>query len=375
MIVGVPKEIKTAENRVGATPAGVDMLVKAGHKVLVEEGAGEGSGFSDEEYRRAGAEIVPTAADAWGAEMVLKIKEPIEPEYGFFHQDLLLFTYLHLANPELGELTRKLMDAGVTAVAYETVELPDGTLPLLGPMSEVAGKMAMQVAAHFLEKTHGGRGILIGGVPGVAPCNVVIIGAGVVGWNAAQVALGMGANVIVLNRGIERLHHLVNTLGLVHPGNLTTLKLTPQTLADALKEADVVISGVYTTGTRAPILITREMLKTMKPGSIIVDISIDQGGICETSRPTTHVDPVYVEEGVIHYCVTNMPGAVPRTSTIALTNVTMPYALKLANLGLVEAVRGDPALAKGVNVYKGHITCEGVAKAHGLEYRPLESLL
>ena len=375
MIVGVPKEIKTAENRVGATPAGVDMLVKAGHKVLVEEGAGEGSGFSDEEYRRAGAEIVPTAADAWGAEMVLKIKEPIEPEYGFFHQDLLLFTYLHLANPELGELTRKLMDAGVTAVAYETVELPDGTLPLLEPMSEVAGKMAMQVAAHFLEKTHGGRGILIGGVPGVAPCNVVIIGAGVVGWNAAQVALGMGANVIVLNRGIERLHHLVNTLGLVHPGNLTTLKLTPQTLADALKEADVVISGVYTTGTRAPILITREMLKTMKPGSIIVDISIDQGGICETSRPTTHVDPVYVEEGVIHYCVTNMPGAVPRTSTIALTNVTMPYALKLANLGLVEAVRGDPALAKGVNVYKGHITCEGVAKAHGLEYRPLESLL
>jgi len=375
MIIGVPKEIKTAENRVGATPTGVDAFVRDGHKVLVEKGAGEGSGFSDEEYRRAGAEIVPTAADAWGAEMVLKIKEPIEPEYGFFRQDLLLFTYLHLANPGLGELTRQLMEAGVTAVAYETVELDDGTLPLLEPMSAVAGKMAMQVAAHFLEKTHGGRGILIGGVPGVAPCNVLIIGAGVVGWNAAQVALGMGANVIVLNRGIQRLHHLVNTLGLVHPGNLTTLKLTAQTLAEALKEADVVISGVYTTGTRAPILITREMLKTMKPGSIIVDISIDQGGICETSRPTTHIDPVYVEEGVIHYCVTNMPGAVPHTSTIALTNVTLPYALKLANLGFVKAVRGDPALAKGVNIYKGHVTCEGVAEAHGLEYRPLESLL
>ena len=374
MIIGVPKEIKTAENRVGATPAGVNMLAKAGHKVLVERGAGEGSGFSDEEYRRAGAEIVPTA-DAWGAEMVLKIKEPIEPEYGFFRPDLLLFTYLHLANPGLGELTRHLMDKKVTAVAYETVELDDGTLPLLEPMSEVAGKMAPQVAAHFLEKTHGGLGKLLGGVPGVAPCNVVIIGAGTVGWNAAQVALGMGANVVVLNRGIERLHRLTHTLGIVHPGNLTTLKLTPQALAEVLKDADVVISGIYTTGARAPILITREMLKTMKPGSIIVDVSIDQGGICETSRPTTHTDPVYVEEGVIHYCVTNMPGAVPRTSTIALTNVTLPYALKLANLGFVEAVKSDPALAKGVNVYKGHVTCEGVAKAHGLEYRPLRELL
>jgi len=318
---------------------------------------------------------VPTAADAWGAEMVLKIKEPIEPEYGFFRPDLLLFTYLHLANPGLGELTRHLMDKKVTAVAYETVELDDGTLPLLEPMSEVAGKMAPQVAAHFLEKTHGGLGKLLGGVPGVAPCNVVIIGAGTVGWNAAQVALGMGANVVVLNRGIERLHRLTHTLGIVHPGNLTTLKLTPQALAEVLKDADVVISGIYTTGARAPILITREMLKTMKPGSIIVDVSIDQGGICETSRPTTHTDPVYVEEGVIHYCVTNMPGAVPRTSTIALTNVTLPYALKLANLGFVEAVKSDPALAKGVNVYKGYVTCEGVAKAHGLEYRPLRELL
>jgi len=374
MIIGVPKEIKTAENRVGATPAGVDAFVKAGHKVLVEKGAGEGSGFSDEEYRRAGAEIAPTAANAWEAEMVLKIKEPIEPEYKFFRKDLLLFTYLHLANPELKELTRLLMEEKVTAIAYETVELADGTLPLLEPMSEVAGKMAMQVAAHFLEKTHGGRGVLIGGVSGVVPRNVVIIGAGTVGWNAAQVALGMGVNVIVLNRGIERLHRLVNTLGIVHPGNLTTLKLTPQTLANALKEADVVVSGVYTPGARAPILISRETLKTMKPGSIIVDVSIDQGGICETSRPTTHTDPVYVKEGVIHYCVTNMPGAVPRTSTIALTNLTLPYALKLANMGFVEAVKSDSALAKGVNVYKGHVTCEGVARAHGLEHRPLDTL-
>lgn len=375
MIIGVPKEIKTAENRVGSTPAGVDMLVKTGHKVLIEKGAGEGSGFSDEEYRRAGAEIVPSAADAWGAEMVIKIKEPIEPEYGFFRQDLLLFTYLHLANPDLGELTSKLMDAGVTAVAYETVELADGMLPLLEPMSEVAGKMAVQVAAHFLEKTYGGRGVLMGGVPGVAPSNVVIVGAGTVGWNAAQVALGMGANVTVLNRGIERLHHLVHTLGIVHPGNLTTLKLTSHALADVLRDADVVVCAVLTPGARAPILITREMLKTMKPGSVIVDVSIDQGGICETSRPTTHTDPIYVELGVIHYCVTNMPGAVPRTSTYALTNVTLPYALKLANLGFVAAVKSDPALATGVNTYDGHITFEAVAKAHGLEYQPLEGLL
>ncbi|MFQ6081373.1 MAG: alanine dehydrogenase [Candidatus Bathyarchaeia archaeon] len=375
MIIGIPKEIKIGENRVGATPAGVDMLVKAGHRVLVEKGAGQGSGFGDEEYRDAGAELVPTPADVWKAEMIMKIKEPIKPEFKFFRAGLLLFTYLHLANPELGELTRTLMDEKVTAIAYETVQLPDGTLPLLEPMSEVAGKMAMQVAAHYLEKTHGGRGVLIGGVPGVSPCNVVVIGAGAVGWNAALVALGMGANVTVINRGIKRLRRLAETLGTVHTGNLTTIALSPRNVAEALKDADVVIGAVLTPGARAPILVTREMIRNMKPGSVIVDVDIDQGGIFETARPTTHEEPVYTEEGVIHYCVTNMPGAVPRTSTIALTNVTLPYALELANLGFVQAVKRDAALARGVNVYAGYVTHQGVAKAHGLEYRPLEELV
>jgi len=375
MIVGVPKEIKIGENRVGATPSGVDMLAKTGHRVLVEKGAGQGSGFSDEEYQRAEAELVSTPADAWKAEMVIKIKEPIEPEFKFFREDLLLFTYLHLANPELKKLTHTLMDEKVTAIAYETVQLPDGTLPLLEPMSEIAGKMAVQVAAHFLEKTHGGRGILIGGVPGVSPCNVVIIGAGTVGWNAAQVALGMGANVTVLNRGVQRLRHLTETLGTVHAGNLTTLILSPHNVAEALKSADVAIGAVLSPGARAPILVTREMIKSMKPRSVIVDVSIDQGGIFETSRPTTHENPIYVEEGVIHYCVTNMPGAVPRTSTIALTNVTLPYALELANLGFVKAVKKDAFLTKGVNVYAGYVTNQGVASAHGLDYKPLEELI
>lgn len=374
MIIGIPKEIKVGENRVGATPSGVDMLVKAGHRVLVEKGAGEGSGFSDEEYRSAGAEIVSTPADAWKAEMVLKVKEPIEPEFKFFRDDLLLFAYLHLANPELGKLTRSLVNRRVTAVAYETVQLPDGTLPLLEPMSEVAGRMAIQVAAYYLEKTHGGRGVLIGGLPGVIPCNVVIIGAGTAGRSAALTALGMGANVTVFNRGVKRLRQLIESLT-VHTGNLVTAVLNPRSLAEALRDADVVVGAVLTPGERAPILVTREMVRSMKPGSIIVDIDIDQGGIFETARPTTHENPVYIEEGVIHYCVTNMPGAVPRTSTIALTNVTIPYALKLANLGFIPAVKEDVSLAKGVNVYAGYVTNQGVAKAHGLEYRPLDELI
>jgi len=371
MIIGVPREIKTAENRVGVTPAGVDVLVRAGHKVLVEKEAGVGSGFSDEEYRRAGAEIVPTAADAWAAEMVLKVKEPIEPEYQFFRENLLLFTYLHLANPKLKDLTRVLMAKKVTAIAYETVELPSGELPLLEPMSEVAGKMAVQVAAHYLEKPSGGRGKLLGGVPGVLPCTVVVIGVGTVGRNAVEVALGMGASVVAIDLKIERLRNLSETFH----GNLVTLSSNPHNVAEAVRRADVVIGAVLVPGARAPYVVTREMVRSMKPGSVIVDVAIDQGGCVETSRPTTHTDPIYAEEGVIHYCVTNMPGAVPRTSTYALTNATLPYALKFANLGLVEAVKRDPALAKGVNVYKGHVTCEGVAKAHGLEYRPLEGLL
>ena len=371
MIIGVPKEIKTAENRVGATPAGVDAFVRAGHRVLVEKGAGEGSGFSDEEYKRAGAEIVPTAADAWGAEAVLKVKEPIEPEYKFLRENLLLFTYLHLANPELEKLTRLLMERKVTAIAYETVELADGTLPLLEPMSEVAGRMAVQVAAHYLEKPSGGRGKLLGGVPGVRPCTVVVIGVGTVGRNAVEVALGMGATVIAIDLKIDKLRHLSE----IFHGNLITLSSNPHNIAEAVKRADVVIGAVLVPGARAPHVVTREMVRNMKPGSVIVDVAIDQGGCIETSRPTTHADPVFVEEGVIHYCVTNMPGAVPRTSTYALTNATLPYALKLANLGFVEAVKSDPALAKGVNVYKGFVTCEGVAKAHGLEYKPLKELL
>lgn len=371
MIIGVSKEIKTAENRVGATPAGVDALVRADHKVLVEKDAGEGSGFSNEEYRRAGAEIVPTAADAWGAEMVLKVKEPIEPEYGFFREGLLLFTYLHLANPKLKELTKLLMEKKVTAVAYETVELPNGMLPLLEPMSEVAGRMAVQVAAHYLEKPSGGRGKLLGRVPGVLPSTVVVIGVGTVGKNAVEVALGMGASVIAIDLRIDRLRHLTE----IFQGNLVTLSSNPHNVAEAVKRADVVIGAVLVTGARAPHVVTREMVGSMKPGSVIVDVAIDQGGCIETAHPTTHTDPIFVEEGVIHYCVTNMPGAVPRTSTYALTNATLPYALQLANRGFVEAMKSNGALAKGVNVYKGQVTCEGVASAHGLEYKPLEILL
>ena len=371
MIIGVSKEIKTAENRVGATPAGVDMLVRAGHKVLIEKGAGEGSGFSDEEYRQAGAEIVPTAAAAWGAEMVLKVKEPIEPEFKFFREDLLLFTYLHLANPKLGDLTRLLMEKKVTAVAYETVELPNGELPLLEPMSEVAGRMAVQVAAHCLEKPSGGRGKLLGGVPGVLPCTVVVIGVGTVGKNAVEMALGMGASVVALDLRIDRLRHLSE----IFQGNLVTLSSNPHNVAEAIKRADVVIGAVLVTGARAPHVVRREMVRNMSPGSVIVDVAIDQGGCIETSRPTTHNDPVFVEEGVIHYCVTNMPGAVPRTSTYGLTNATLPYVLQLANLGLVEAVKNNGALAKGVNVYKGDIICEGVASAHGFECKSLEELI
>jgi alanine dehydrogenase len=372
MIIGIPKEIKIGENRVGATHSGVEALVKAGHHVIVERGAGEGSGFSDDGYVNAGAKLVSSSADAWKAEMILKIKEPIREELNFFREKTILFTYLHLANPALESLTRELMKGKVTAIGYETVELEDGFLPLLQPMSEVAGKMALHIAAHYLEKTQGGRGILVGSVKGVTPSNVVVIGAGAVGWNATSTALGMGANVTVLNRSVKKLQHLTTTLRTAHMSNLTTTVLNPKNLAEAIKKADVVISGVYVTGARAPILVTRKMVRSMRQGSVIVDVSIDQGGIFETSRPTTHKDPVYVEEGVIHYCVTNMPGAVPRTSTIALTNATLPYALNLANLGFKEAVKGDSALAKGVNVHSGCVTNRAVAELYGLQYKPIE---
>jgi len=370
MIIGIPSEIKDNEYRVGITPAGVDMMVSAGHKVLIEKGAGLGSGFRDEEYEEAGAEIIPTHRRLYElSEIVMKVKEPIKQEYNLLREDLILYAYLHLAADE--PLTRVLLKNRVKSVAYETVELLDGTLPLLQPMSEIAGRLSIQAAAQYLTKVHGGEGKLMGGATGVIPCKVVIIGGGIVGRNAAQIALGMGANVIVLNRGINRLLELEETL----TGKLNTLILNPQNLKEALKDADVAVGAILVTGAKAPKIVSREMIRGMRPGGVIVDVSIDQGGIFETSRPTTQSNPTYVEEGVTHYCVTNMPGCVPRTSTIALSNVTMPYAMKLADSGLEEAVKTDSALMKGVNTYKGYVTHRGVAEAFGLEYKPLTELL
>ena len=370
MIIGVPKEIKVKENRVSLTPGGAHALVVAGHRVLVETRAGDGSGFTDEEYIQSGAEIVNAHADAWNrADMVLKVKEPLAAESEFLRPDLLLFTYLHLAAEE--KLTRELMDKRVMAIAYETVELEDGSLPLLTPMSEVAGKMAIQIAAHYLEKTNGGRGKLLGGVPGVRPADVVILGGGTVGTAAASVALGMGADVTIIDVNIDRLRYLTETLH----GKLTTVYSNPYNISEAVKFADAVVGAVLIKGAKAPKLVTREMVKTMTPGSVIVDVAIDQGGSVETIHPTTHTDPTYVIDGVIHYGVTNMPGAVPRTSTYALSNATLPYVRKLADLGFNRAVQSNPALAKGVNVFAGQITYPAVADAFGLKYRALNELV
>jgi len=370
MIVGIPREIKDNEYRVALTPGGVESLVRAGHTVLVEQGAGVGSGFSDEQYVRGGAKIEPDPARVWAmADMVLKVKEPLPQEYRFFREGLLLFTYLHLAAER--ELTHALLARKVTAIAYETVQRADGSLPLLMPMSQIAGRMAAQVAAHYLERTAGGRGKLLGGVPGVRPADVVIIGGGTVGTNAAQIALGMGAHVIVIEESADRLRYLSEILH----GNLTTLSSNPRNIADAVQHADVVIGAVLKPGAKAPHLVTYEMIRTMTPGTVVIDVAVDQGGCVETSRPTSHSDPVFTVDGVLHYCVPNMPGAVPRTSTYALSNVTEPYALRLADLGFARAVQADPALAKGVNTYCGHITCQAVAEAFGLEYTPLGSLM
>ncbi len=370
MIVGVPKEIKDNEYRVAATPGGVELLVHSGHRVLVETGAGVGSGFQDEEYVRAGATIVSSHEDAYRqADMVMKVKEPLPSEYPLLRQGLLLFTYLHLAAAP--ELTKVMLDQEVTGVAYETVELPDRSLPLLIPMSEVAGRMAVQVAAHYLEEPHGGRGKLLGGVPGVRPSDVVIIGAGTVGTNAAQIALGMGAHVVLIDRDLPRLRYLAEVLH----GSLTTLSSNPRNIADAVAVADVVIGSVLIPGAKAPKLVTREMISSMKPGSVVIDVAVDQGGCIETSHVTSHSDPTYLVDGVIHYAVPNMPGAVPRTSTYALSNATLPYATKLATLGFRDAVRQMPDLAKGVNVYRGHVTHRAVAEAFGHDFVPLEELL
>jgi len=370
MIVGVPKEIKDNEYRVSLTPGGAYQLAKEGHRVLVEQGAGQGSGFVDSEYAEAGAEMAPQAADVWRrAEMIIKVKEPLPQEYGLLREGLLLYTYLHLAADE--DLTKELLKFKVTGVAYETVELPDGSLPLLIPMSEVAGKMAVQIAAHCLEKVSGGRGKLLGGIPGVLPADVVILGGGVVGTNAALVALGMGASVLIVDINADRLRYLTEVLH----GNLKTLVSSPHNIAEAVRRADVVIGSVLVKGAKAPRLVTREMVSTMKPGSVIVDVAVDQGGCIETTHPTSHSQPTFLVDGVLHYCVPNIPGAVPRTSTYGLSNATLPYAVKLANKGFLQAVKENAALAKGVNTYQGHIIYKAVADAFGMEYRDLNELI
>lgn len=369
MNIGLPKEVKDDEYRVAMMPGGVRQLAESGHQVVVESGAGKESGFGDDEYEQAGARLVPTAREAWDADLVVKVKEPQPFEYDFMHPDLVLFTYLHLAAER--DLTLELLQRGVTAIAYETVECPDGRLPLLIPMSEVAGRMAVQVGAQLLQKTHGGRGKLLGGVPGVRPADVSILGAGVVGTNAAQIALGMGAHVILLDVDADRIRYLDQVLH----GRLTTLRANPVNIAEAVRKADLFIGAVLVRGARAPRLVTQDMVRTMKPGSVIIDVAVDQGGCVETTRPSTHSDPIHVVDGIIHYGVSNMPGAVPRTSTYALSNATLPYLMKLAEEGIQNAIRNDPALAKGVNVYQGKITYEAVAGALGLEYTPLESMI
>lgn len=371
MRIGVPKEIKNNENRVAITPAGVVAFRNAGHEVYIETNAGTGSGFTDENYKEVGATILPTAKETWEiAEMVMKVKEPLEQEYQYFREGLILFTYLHLA-PE-PELTKALMDKHVVAIAYETVQLDNGALPLLTPMSEVAGRMSIQIGAQFLEKPHGGKGILLGGVPGVHPANVTVIGGGIVGTNAAKMALGLGANVTIIDMNPDRLRYLDD----IFHGNVNTIMSNSFNIAQAVKNSDLVVGAVLIPGARAPKLVTEEMVKTMSPGSVIVDVAIDQGGSIETiDRVTTHSEPTYVKHGVVHYAVANMPGAVARTSTFALTNVTIPYALQLANKGYEKAIRENRALAKGVNVFKGHVTYEAVATALDLEYVPLTQLV
>jgi alanine dehydrogenase len=369
VIIGVPREIKTREYRVGMTPAGVRSLVSRGHKVLVQTGAGEGSGLRDGEYASQGAVVVPNAADAWAAQMVVKVKEPLEREYAFFRKDLVLYTYLHLAAEP--ELTKRLAQCGVAAVAYETIETEDGALPLLRPMSEVAGRMAVQVGATCLEKERGGKGVLLGGVPGTRRGRVVILGGGVVGRNAATIAVGMGAQVTVLDIRAETMAYIEDVFG----GAIETLYSNPANIEEAVARADLVVGAVLVTGAAAPKLVNEQLVGRMESGSVIVDVAVDQGGCIETCRPTDHDHPTYVVAGVVHYCVPNMPGAVPQTSTWALTNVTIPYAAKIADRGIAEAARRDHSLMLGLNTYGGHVTCEPVARAHGLEYVTVEQLL
>jgi alanine dehydrogenase len=370
VIVGLPKEIKDNEYRVGLTPAGVRALTDAHHQVIVEKGAGEGSGFEDGLYQKAGAEIIDSADDVWAkAEMIVKVKEPIEPEYPRMREGQLLFTYLHLAPDK--KLTEQLLKRKVTGIAYETITDRRGGLPLLTPMSEVAGRMAIQVGAHYLEKMAGGRGILLGGVPGVPAARVVIIGGGVVGTNAAKIAVGMGAYVTIIDNNLDRLRELDD----IFLSKISTLASSAYMIHDAISNADLIVGAVLVPGASAPRLVTRSMLKDVPNGAVIVDVAVDQGGCIETTHPTTHSNPTYYVEGVLHYCVANMPGAVPRTSTFALTNATLPYTLKLANRGFFEAIRGDAGLKAGVNTYAGHCTYQAVAEAQGLPYTSVDALV
>jgi alanine dehydrogenase len=370
MIVGVPTEIKAGENRIAMVPAGAEQLVASGHTVLVQEGAGLGSGFEDAAFESVGAKIVSDVDALWAeAEMIVKVKEPIAEEYPRIKPDHLLFTYFHFAASE--ELTMALLESGAVSIAYETVQLPNGELPLLTPMSEVAGRMAIQEGAKYLEKTYGGLGILLGGVPGVRPAEVAILGGGVVGTQAAWMAAGLGARVTLLDVSLPRLRYLDDVM----PKNVVTQYSNRHNILEAIQAADLVIGAVLLPGAKAPHLVTREDLKLMKDGAVIVDVAVDQGGCVETVKPTTHQDPTYVVEGVIHYCVANMPGAVPRTSTLALTNATVPYALRLADKGWVKACKEDRPLALGVNMVEKKITCKGVAEAFGLKYTPIEKVL
>jgi alanine dehydrogenase len=370
LIIGIPKEIKNNENRVSLTPAAADALIQKAHQVMIETGAGIGSGFTDEAYQEVGCSIAQSAKDVWErANMIMKVKEPLPEEYQFFREDLILFTYLHLAAEP--SLTKALMESGITAIAYETIQSSNGSLPLLTPMSEVAGRMASQIGAQFLEKPHGGKGILLSGVPGVSRGKVTIIGGGVVGTNAAKVAVGLGADVTMVDVNADRLRQIDDIFG----NSVHTLISNSFNIAQAVAESDLVIGAVLIPGAKAPRLVTEEMVASMKDGSVIVDVAIDQGGIFETvDRITSHDNPTYEKHGVVHYAVANMPGAVPRTSTLALTNSTLPFAIQLANKG-IEAIDGNIPLSKGVNVCKGHVTYEAVARSLNLTYQPLADVL
>ena len=367
MVIGILKEIKVEENRVSMTPAGVEVMIARGHTVVVEKGAGRGSGFDDEAYVAAGAVIIDNPKEIFEkSEMIMHVKEPLPPEYDWIREDQIIFTYLHLAADETQ--TRALMKSKAVCIAYETIQKPDGSLPLLTPMSEVAGRMAIQQGAKYLEMAHGGAGVLLGGVPGVDPGNVVVIGGGIVGINAAKTACGLGAKVYILDMSLDRLRYLSDVM----PANCFNLYSSPAVVRDLVQRADVVVGAVLIPGTKAPKLVTREMLRTMKPGAVLVDVAIDQGGCFETSRPTTHSHPIYTVDSVVHYCVANMPGAVPRTSTLALTNATLPYALKIADQGWKKAMQNHEDIKLGANVVQGQITYKGVAEAFNLDYVPVD---